>query len=109
MPRPFSEEKKQKWKERILQQRESGLSVARWCRKNDVSPRNFSYWRNKLFPKAGLDRSAFTEISNKRVIVSDPERKGITIEYCGIRIRLEEQFEPMALKQCLEVLKEVVC
>jgi transposase-like protein len=114
MPQPFSEAKKQEWKKRILQQGESGLSIAQWCRENDVSSHNFSYWRDKLFRKAALavalDRSTFTELADKRrVTVSDPERKGITIEYHKIRIHVEEQFESSALKPDLRYRLYSIC
>jgi len=37
MPQAFSEEKKQQWKESILKQRGSGLSIEKWCLKNNVA------------------------------------------------------------------------
>jgi hypothetical protein len=110
MPQPLSEEKRQQWKEIILKQRGSGLSAARWCRQNNIVTHAFFYWQDKLFPKAALDRSAFTEIPDKKKVkASGVDRGGITVEYHGVRILLDGQFEPATLKQCLEVLKEVVC
>jgi len=110
MPQPFSEEQKQQWKERILKQRESGFSIASWCRKNNIVIHNFYYWQDKLFPKTILDRSAFTEIPDQnRTVVPDLKKTGIIIEYQQIRIHLDRHFEPKTLKQCLEVLKEILC
>lgn len=109
MPQTLSEEKIQEWKEKILKQRESGLSIKRWCNENSVVIHTFNYWQTKLFPKILLTRSAFKEIPDrKRICVSDLKEKVIVVEYHGIRIHLDQQFEPSTLKQCLEVLLEVL-
>jgi len=109
MPKPFSEDKKQQWKENILKQRESGLSVAVWCRENNFNIHCFGYWQKKLFPKI-LDSSAFTEIKERKI----PEefvRKGagISIEYQGIHIHLDKCFDSSVLKQCLDVFRGFAC
>lgn len=114
MSQAQSEEKKREWKEIILQQSQSGLSIPQWCHKNNLTVCTFRYWKSKLFQKSTLDRSAFTEISGqKKLCVSNLNEKGIVIEYHGIRIHLAEQFHPSTLKQCLEiileVLKEIAC
>lgn len=109
MSQSSSEEKKEQWKELVLKQRDSGLSIQRWCRQNQVVVHNFYYWRDKLFPKT-LTRSSFVEI--------DPTNEGnssfakqtkITIEFREIRIHLEHQFDFSILEQCLKALKEMRC
>ena len=102
MPRPSSLEKKKKWEETISRQRQSGLSIQRWCRENHISLQTFYYWRDKLFPKAALSRSSFTELT-------DSKSTGITIECRGVRIHLDRQFDPSTLKKCLQVLQEIAC
>lgn len=110
MPQPSSVKEKQQWKENILKQRESGLSIACWCRKNNIVVHSFCYWRKKLFPKTLLDRSSFTEISDKKKIdISDFKGAGISIEYQGIRVHIDRQFDALTLKRCLEALKDVAC
>ena len=109
MAKSFSVEKKQLWKENILKQRESGLSVAAWCRENNFNTHTFGYWQGKLFPKK-LDSSSFTEIKDK----NDPKNfvikgSGIIIECQGIHIRLDKQFDSSVLRQCLEVLRGAAC
>ena len=56
MAQPFSEELKQQWKENILKQRQSGLSIAAWCRQNGIVVHNFYYWQSKLLPKPLISR-----------------------------------------------------
>jgi len=102
MPRGFPEEKRKEWKENILKQRASGLSIASWCRNNNIEPLAFYYWRNKFFPKTSPSRSDFTEIVQGK----EQPSKGIILEYRGFNIHLSKHFDPYLLKDCLEVLKK---
>ena len=95
-------EKRRAWEERIRLQKESGLSVERWCRDHQVSYHGFIYWKKRLNPSPPLSRSSFTELS-------DAKGTGIVIEHRGIRIHLDKHFEPATLKRCLAVLKEIKC
>ena len=97
-----SQEKRLEWEERIRQQRESGLSIGKWCQQNQIVPRHFYYWRDRLSPKPELNRSSFIELSQTK-------RPGICIEYHGLRIHLDKHFDPLMLKRCLAVLKELKC
>lgn len=97
-----SPEKKVEWEERIRLQRESGLSVERWCIQNEIKPYNFNYWRKRIAPQPALNRSSFKELSNEA-------HTAIVMEYRGIVIRLDKNFDPLILKNCLSVLLEVKC
>lgn len=98
MPRQLSLEKQSEWKEKILQQRQSGLSIQRWCDENQIQAHVFYYWRDKLFPQASLSRSSFKELSDSKTI-------GIIIEYREFRIHLDKQFDASTLKRCLQALR----
>jgi transposase-like protein len=102
MAQPISEEFKQQWKENILKQRQSKLSIASWCQQNGIAVHTFYYWRDKLFPKPALSRSAFTEA------VEEKNRPAtvIVLEYRGFNIHLSEHFSSSVLKKCLEVLRK---
>ena len=102
MPTAASQETKVAWEERIRLQKESGLPIERWCRENQISPHSFHYWKDRLFPKTVLNRSAFIELP-------DGKGTGITIEHQGIRIYLDRHFELETLKRCLAALKEISC
>lgn len=101
----LSEEGRERWREQVLKQKESGLSIAEWCRSRELKASVFYYWRDRLFPKE-LDGSAFLEIIEEK---KEEKGVGITLEYRGAQIYLEKEFEPGVLKRCLEVLKEVLC
>jgi uncharacterized membrane protein YvbJ len=102
MAQPISEEIKQQWKENILKQRQSKLSIASWCRQNGIAIHTFYYWQSKLFPKPTINRSAFTEAVEEK----NKSDIGIVIEYQGFNIHLNGDFNPSILKRCLEVLKK---
>jgi hypothetical protein len=101
---PISEERKQQWKEDILNQYDSGLSVAEWCRRNKIAAHNFYYWQKKLFPKAHPKKLAFAEIKEKGI--ANDSDSGVILECQGVTIRLTQKFMPSTLKTCLLVLKE---
>ena len=50
MAQPFSEELKQQWKENIVKQRQSKLSIASWCRQSgeEVSHKPGSYFIKEI-------------------------------------------------------------
>ncbi len=102
MPKQASKKQQKEWKENILKQRQSGLSIASWCRQHGFTDYVFHYWQKKLFPKVSLNRSIFAEIPQNK----DECNKGITLEYQGFNIHLSEYFDPDVLKKCLEVLKK---
>lgn len=102
MAQPISEEIKQQWKEIIIKQRQSKLSIASWCRQNEIAVHSFYYWQSRLFPKPPLSRSVFTEAVDEK---SKPSTE-IVLEYKGFNIHLNEHFNPSFLFRCLEVLKK---
>jgi hypothetical protein len=102
MPLPSSPDKRLEWENRLRQQKESGLSIERWCRENQIIPSAFYYWKYRLYPKRSLDRSSFTELTDKK-------GHGISIEYRGLIIRIDRHFDAVALKRCLSLLLEAKC
>jgi hypothetical protein len=102
MAKSFSEEIKQQWKDIILKQRQSKLSIASWCRQNGTAVHSFYYWQSKLFRKPPISRSTFTEAVDEKTKPSTE----IVLEYHGFSIHLNEHFNPSILARCLEVLKK---
>lgn len=101
MAGPISLKKRQEWKSKILKQKESGLSIESWCRKNEIASHLLHYWKKQLFPES-FSRSCFTELTNNR-------KAGIVIECKGVRIYLESCFDPAVLKTCLAILRTGKC
>ena len=98
MPNPISTEKKLEWETKIRQQKESGLSIEKWCRHNHVTSCSFHYWKDRLQPKSELTRACFSELPAD-------QGTGISIEYQGIRILIDKSFDPATLRNCLSALR----
>lgn len=110
MPKPVSAQIKNQWKENIIQQRESGLSIASWCRTKKIDVHVFYYWRNKFFPKESLNRSSFTKIPiENKVAPSIQGESKVTIDYQRVRFTLDPKSDTSNLKQLLADLKEFLC
>ena len=98
MSKPISPEKKLEWETKIREQQESGLSIDRWCRQNQIASCTFHYWKDRLFPKKKLTRSDFTELPAS-------QGTGICIEYQGMRVLIDKSFDPATLRSCLAALR----
>ena len=109
MPKAFSAELKKQWKGNILNQCESGLSIASWCRKNSIQPHTFRYWENKLLPKNPLDRSSFTELPQDQINSSPSGESTIQIDIQRIRIHLDPKAKNAKLNEFLDELKGWLC
>jgi hypothetical protein len=99
MPHPLSENIK--WKNFIEEQRQSGLSIKKWCQQQNHIPNTFHYWKNKLFPKE-LQTASFVELKVKR-----PDE--ISLQTRGLYIRLGSDCNPVLRKQLLALFSEAIC
>jgi hypothetical protein len=101
---------KDRWKENIINQSQSGLSIAAWCRQNQVAVHAFYYWRNKAFPKS-IDRANFKEILEQNLDGTDTQSQssGVSLQYQEVYIHLDRQFDASTFKQCLKIIMEVSC
>lgn len=101
MPIPTPEEKKLEWKNLIEQQRQSGLSIEKWCRQNQIVPHTFHYWKDKLFPRP-LQKSSFTELNMKR---SD----AVALQARGLYVRMGSDCDPLLRKQLFALFASLPC
>jgi len=92
-------EKQLEWKDKILEQKKSGLSMTTWCLKNQIPVHAFKYWKYKFHP---ITRSSFMELKPLKTT-------GICLEYKGVRLHVDPHFDPKLLKHCLILLKELPC
>jgi len=101
MPVAASEEKQLKWKNLIEQQRQSGLSIEKWCRQNQILPHTFHYWKEKLFPQQ-LQKNSFAELNMKR-----PD--AISLQAKGLYIRMGNDCDPRLRKQLFAMFAGLAC
>ena len=101
MPIPTSENKQLEWKNLIEQQRQSGLSVDKWCLQHQIRSSTFQYWKDKLFPKR-LEKSSFAELNMKR---SD----AISLQAKGLYIRIGSDCDPHLRNQLFALFATLSC
>ncbi len=101
MPRPTSEDKKLEWKNLIEQQRQSNLSVEKWCLQNQIRPYTFRYWKEKLFLEP-LQKSSFAELNTKR-----PD--AVLLQVRGLHVRMDSDCDPSLRKQLFALFAEASC
>lgn len=91
-------ELREQWAAKISTWRESGLSMAAWCREHDESYYRFTYWRKRLEPKTQT-RGRFIELNWKSA--------SLNLECNGFSLQIEAGFDPVLLRDVLAVLKTV--
>ena len=101
MPSPASEDKQLEWKNLIKQQRQSDLSIEKWCQQNQIRPHTFHYWKDKLFPRQ-LQKSSFAELNMKR-----PD--AISLQARGLYVRMGSDCDPHLRKQLFAMFAGMSC
>jgi hypothetical protein len=96
---PAVSNKSRDWEQKIQKQKQSGLSVSRWCRENQVSYNTFIYWKRRLVRVALLERKSFVELTE------NSSKSGIQLECDGIRVNIEKGFDSSTLARCLQALR----
>ena len=77
---------KQQWLSWLSEQKESGLSIAAFCRVNSINADNFYYHHGQLRKKSASDRSTF--VRAKLTSASTPIEAQSDITLCVGRSRL---------------------
>jgi hypothetical protein len=104
MERSFRQETRLEWQEKIRKQKDSGQTMALWCREQQVNYQSFLYWKKRFNSAQNtLVRSSFLEL------LDASEGPGVHIEYKAFRIVLEKNFNETVLIQCLQILGRVPC
>lgn len=98
---PISSEKLAEWAENIRQQKNSGLNASNWCQKHQIAFSTFVYWKDCL--SSTLIRRSSCKKPNAL------KTTGISIEYRGVRIHLDENFDLATLENCLLALRKTQC
>jgi hypothetical protein len=97
MSSPISE-----WSAKISAWRQSGLTVAAWCRTNSVSYYRFLYWRKRLPELDHREGGSFVQLN---VAAANPHN--ISLECNGVTVHLSSGFDPELLGDVLSLLRRV--
>ena len=93
------------WQEKVKEWESSNKSSKIWCQENKIPYTTLCGWRNRL-KRSDPNTSAGNFIELKDQISSSP---GITLEYQGVRIQLNRDFDQVVLKECLHCLRGALC
>ena len=104
MGRRPSEERRRYWRGVLMRQRRSGLSVAEFCRRHEMSPAAFYGWKRRL---AGESSGKSTEVSFVPLPLDQavPPR---AVEFSlqlpnGVQVTVPCNFDDAALERLLQV------
>jgi len=100
---PALPNKSRDWERTIQEQKQSGLSVCRWCQQNQISYNTFLYWKRRCVRISSLKQQSFIELSDR------PLKSGIELECNSVRVHLDKDFDALTLKKCVQALKELRC
>lgn len=102
------EEKTQLWISRIDDYRTSGESVASWCERHQVTPRQLNYWLRKFKqaepPTPANNRPQWIAL-NLHEEETSTEVPPIHIKVGGATIQVRHGFEPTLLADVVRTLK----
>ena len=104
MGRRPSEERRRYWREVLARQRRSGLSVAAFCRRHEVSPAAFYGWKRRL---AGETSGKSTEVSFVPLPLDQavpPLAAELSLQLPnGVQVTVPCNFDDAALERLLQV------
>ena len=118
------------WREQLERQAASGLSIAAWCRQNQVAITSFHYWRRTLArrvqPNAApqpesaiLNPAAFVPVLVETALQAPLPKTDLVIHDAGMleilfpqssaRVRVAPGFDAPTLSRLLDVLERRAC
>ena len=101
-------EKREFWKEQIQSWQESGLNQVEYCRKNNLIPHRFTYWKNRLVkstePPVSLVQVNMKANFNANSRHTSPLRLVFGDPY---HVEIDRGFDPVTLRQLLYTLKQL--
>jgi len=101
-------EKRKFWKEQIQNWQESNLTQVEYCRKNNLIPHRFTYWKNRIVKPAETPMS-LVQVNmkanfNAKPMHTSPLRLVFSNQYY---VEIDRGFDPVALQQLLYTLKQL--
>jgi len=97
-------EKREFWKEQIKSWQESGLTQVEYCRKNNLIPHRFTYWKNRIVKPAEKSISLVQVNMNASSMHTSPLRLVFGGQY---HVEIDRGFDPVTLRQLVYTLKQL--
>lgn len=108
--RDLTQEKK--WRDRIEECRQSGLSIKGWCQQNGLKDTAYHYWvkRFKFLDQDESRENKFAEVvlpPESNVAKSTPKSAKLSLSFGNYTIGIEDGFNPLTLVELVKVLKKL--
>lgn len=116
------------WREQTQRQAASGLSIAAWCRQNQVAISSFHYWRRTLARRDKLITTTMTDPALAAAfvpvlletrphaqppqpdpVIHDAALIEILLHHRSARVRVAPGFDASTLARLLDVLEQRAC
>lgn len=103
------EKNREEWSSRVKEWEASGLRPAEYCRRNNLKPSKFLYWKKRItgkvrptssFVRIPIDRAPFLSSLQR----SSPIRIKIENRYC---VEVDQGFDPASLEYVIGVLSRL--
>jgi len=97
------------WQEHLVACQEASISQAEYCRRNEISPRSFSYWKKKQHQKR-VNSTSFVPVPIGPTMTAGNKSRGSSLcLLLGDRYRIEvcDDFSPLTLQRLVHVLEQM--
>jgi len=102
-------QKRKIWQEHLAAWQEASISQAEYCRRNEISPRSFSYWKKKQHQKR-VNSTSFVPVPIAPIMAAGNKIGGNSLcLLLGDRYRIEvcDDFSPLTLQRLVHVLEQM--
>ena len=101
----------QLWEQRINDRNNSGLTIEKWCKENNISRHKYNYWNHKIKEKNNHEVT-FAEVTP---IILDVERSEVNVcksddfqlFFNNIQVTIPSNFNKSSLADLMEILQNL--
>ncbi len=93
------------WTTRIMECRNSGMSVRRWCQKNGLNEKTYYYWQRRLFHALSAQHEctgSFAELTPMARLSTDA---AVTVRIAGAEVDIHSGADAETISMVLRLLK----
>ena len=96
------------WKQRIEEQKKSGMGIREWCESKQLSRDAYYYWRKKIqaISSPCSDRISFVKLPISKEEQNPGPRGGLTLQWKEFTLSVTDSFSLPLLTQLMKGLVE---
>ena len=106
------EDRERIWRDKVEQQKESGLSVAAYCRRERISEASYYYWKRRLAERKDKPDTESREGNGRFVAIDLPQTVRDKLEVVlrnGRRVVVPDRFSENTLRLLVTILEDSAC